>query len=103
MTGFYRDGFCRTGAADVGQHTVCVRVSDLFLKFSQLRGNDLSTPRPEYGFPGLQDGDQWCLCVERWREALDAGCAPAVILEACQIAALEFVDLEQLRAHAFAE
>jgi uncharacterized protein (DUF2237 family) len=102
MTGFYRDGFCRTGAADVGQHTVCVRVSADFLEFSQSRGNDLSTPRPEYEFPGLKDGDQWCLCVERWREALEAGCAPPVILEACHIAALEFVELEQLKAHSFA-
>ena len=100
MTGFYRDGYCRTGAEDVGQHTVCVRVTARFLAFSQSRGNDLSTPRPEYGFPGLVEGDQWCLCVERWREALEAGCAPAVRLEACHIAALEFVDLDQLKAHA---
>jgi uncharacterized protein (DUF2237 family) len=81
---------------------VCTRVSTEFLEFSRSRGNDLSTPRPEFGFPGLQDGDQWCLCVERWREALDAGCAPPVVLEACHIAALEFVDLEQLKAHAHA-
>lgn len=100
LTGFYRDGYCRTGSEDRGQHTVCIRVTDEFLEFSRSRGNDLSTPHLEFEFPGLQDGDQWCLCVERWREALDAGCAPAVILEACQISALEFVDLEQLRAHA---
>lgn len=100
MTGFYRDGYCRTGAEDRGRHTVCVRVTDEFLEFSRSKGNDLSTPHPEFAFPGLQEGDQWCLCVERWREALEAGCAPAVILEACHISALEFVDLEQLRARA---
>jgi hypothetical protein len=74
-------------------------VSAAFLRFSKSRGNDLSTPRPEYEFPGLKDGDKWCLCVERWKEALEAGCAPAVILEACHISALEFVDLADLKAH----
>jgi uncharacterized protein (DUF2237 family) len=98
LTGSYRDGFCRTGPGDVGQHTVCVRVTAEFLAFSRARGNDLSTPRPEYQFPGLEPGDQWCLCVERWAEALRAGCAPQVILEACHIAALEFVDLADLKA-----
>ncbi len=101
MTGFYRDGYCRTGAEDLGLHTVCAVVSDSFLKFSKARGNDLSTPRPEYEFPGLKNGDKWCLCVERWKEALDAGCAPSVVLEACHISALEFVDLADLKAHAF--
>lgn len=100
VTGFYRDGYCRTGPGDHGKHTVCVRVTGEFLEFSLLQGNDLSTPRPEYQFPGLSEGDQWCVCVERWREALEAGCAPPVILEACHISALEFVDLEQLQAHA---
>ena len=100
MTGFYRDGFCRTGADDRGLHTVCVQVTDEFLKFSLLKGNDLTTPRPEYDFPGLVDGDRWCLCVQRWQEAFVAGCAPAVILEACHISALEWVDLESLKAHA---
>ncbi len=100
LTGFYRDGYCRTGADDHGLHTVCAVVSDAFLRFSKSRGNDLSTPRPEYEFPGLKDGDKWCLCVERWKEALEAGCAPAVILEACHISALEFVDLADLKAHA---
>jgi uncharacterized protein (DUF2237 family) len=100
LTGFYRDGYCRTGADDLGLHTVCAVVSDSFLRFSKARGNDLSTPRPEYEFPGLSDGDKWCLCVERWKEALEAGCAPSVVLEACHISALEFVDLADLKAHA---
>jgi len=101
MTGFYRDGYCRTGADDLGLHTVCAVVSDAFLRFSKARGNDLSTPRPEYEFPGLSAGDKWCLCVERWKEALEEGCAPTVVLEACHISALEFVDLADLKAHAF--
>ena len=99
-TGFYRDGYCRTGVDDLGKHTVCAVVTDDFLKFSRARGNDLSTPRPDYEFPGLKDGDKWCLCVERWQEAFEAGCAPKVILEACHISALEFVDLEDLKSHA---
>ena len=103
LTGFYRDGYCRTGADDLGLHTVCAVVTDSFLKFSKSRGNDLSTPRPEFEFPGLQPGDRWCLCVERWREAFEAGCAPAVILNACHISALEFVDLDHLKSHAHAE
>jgi uncharacterized protein (DUF2237 family) len=99
-TGFYRDGFCRTGPDDHGLHTVCTRVTEEFLDFSRHRGNDLTSPRPEYDFPGLVPGDQWCLCVERWKEALDADCAPPVILEACHLSALEFVDLSDLMAHA---
>lgn len=100
ITGFYRDGYCRTGPEDVGLHTVCVRVTDEFLEFSMSRGNDLTTPFPAYDFPGLKHGDRWCLCVERWVEALEAGVAPPVVLEACHISALEFVDLEHLKAHA---
>lgn len=99
-TGFYRDGYCRTGPEDLGLHTVCARMTAKFLEFSRLRGNDLSTPVPEFGFMGLVDGDYWCLCVQRWAEALRAGCAPPVVLEACHISALEFVDLEDLKAHA---
>lgn len=99
-TGFFRDGYCRTGASDHGLHTVCARVTREFLRYSLARGNDLVTPRPEYDFPGLSEGDHWCLCVERWREALAAGCAPSVVLEACHISALEYVDLEDLKAHA---
>ena len=76
LTGFYRDGHCRTGPQDHGRHLVCAEVTDAFLAFSRSRGNDLSTPRPEYEFPGLKDGDRWCLCALRWREAYEAGCAP---------------------------
>jgi uncharacterized protein (DUF2237 family) len=100
MTGFYRDGCCRTGPDDVGLHLVCVEVTDEFLTFSRDRGNDLSTPNPTYQFPGLISGDRWCLCVERWKEALEVGAAPAVVLGATHISALEFVDLEDLQAHA---
>jgi len=81
-TGFYRTGCCETGPEDVGVHTVCVEVTREFLAFSKARGNDLSTPRPEYGFPGLSAGDRWCLCAARWQEALDAGVAPRVVLAA---------------------
>ncbi|MCW5938573.1 MAG: DUF2237 domain-containing protein [Fimbriimonadaceae bacterium] len=100
MTGFFRDGCCETGPADYGQHTVCVVVTGNFLAFSKSRGNDLSTPRPEFNFPGLQPGDRWCVCVERWAEALEAGHAPLVVLAATHLAALEFVDLANLKAHA---
>ncbi len=100
MTGFYRDGFCRTGAGDVGLHTVCAQVTGDFLEFSRRMGNDLSTPRPEWDFPGLRPGDRWCLCVNRWREALEAGKAPPVLLESTHESALEFVDLEVLQRHA---
>lgn len=100
MTGFYRDGFCKTGPGDTGLHTVCVQVTDEFLQFSREQGNDLSTPVPEWDFPGLVSGDRWCLCVSRWKEALDAGRAPQVCLAATHISALEFVDLEDLKQHA---
>ena len=100
MTGFYRDGCCRTGADDVGLHLVCIEATDEFLAFSKARGNDLSTPNPLYHFPGLHSGDRWCLCVERWKEALDAGMAPMIVLEATHMSALEFVDLEDLQAYA---
>jgi len=100
MTGFYRDGLCRTGPEDIGLHTVCARMTAEFLAFSKEAGNDLSTPRPEYEFPGLAPGDCWCLCVTRWRDALEAGKAPQVVLEATHMSALEFVELEDLRAHA---
>ena len=103
ITGFYRDGFCRTGPGDHGLHTVCVEVTDAFLDFSRARGNDLTTPIPEYDFPGLVAGDRWCLCVTRWKEALEAGVAPSVALGATHISALEFVSLEDLQAHALAE
>ena len=100
MTGFYRDGCCNTGAGDTGLHVVCAEVSEEFLKFSRLRGNDLATPNPMFQFPGLQPGDRWCLCVLRWREALEAGVAPRVVLQSTHISSLEFVDLADLQAHA---
>jgi uncharacterized protein (DUF2237 family) len=100
MTGFFRDGCCRSGAEDLGLHLVCAQVTDEFLAFSKRRGNDLITPVPQYQFPGLKSGDRWCLCVLRWREALEAGVAPPVVLESTHISTLEFVDLEDLQAHA---
>jgi hypothetical protein len=100
MTGFFRDGCCNTGADDAGVHTVCARVTAEFLTFSKDQGNDLSTPRPEYGFAGLQPGDAWCLCATRWRDAYDAGVAPPVVLAATHIHTLEWVDMAALTAHA---
>ena len=100
MTGFYRDGYCRTGQDDVGRHTVCILATDEFLEFSKAAGNDLSTPRPEYAFPGVKDGDKWCLCVTRWQEALEADRAPMVDLEATHESALEVVRLEDLKRFA---
>jgi len=100
MTGFYRDGCCNTGRDDAGLHLVCTIVTDEFLEFSQSRGNDLSTPIPEYQFPGLVQGDRWCLCVLRWKEAFQAGVAPQVVLAATHISTLEFVDLSDLTNHA---
>lgn len=101
LTGFYRDGCCHTGADDVGTHVVCARVTADFLAFSQAVGNDLSTPRPEWRFVGLKPGDRWCLCVRRWKEALTAGVAPPVVLEATHASTLQFVDIETLRQHAW--
>ena len=83
VTGFYRNGCCETGPHDVGMHTVCAVMTAEFLAFSKAMGNDLSTPRPEFAFPGLKPGDRWCLCAPRWKEALDAGMAPQLVLEAC--------------------
>ena len=100
LTGFFRDGYCRTGPGDVGLHTVCVKVTREFLDFSVLDGNDLVTPHPEWGFPGLEPGDKWCVCVTRWKDALEHDVAPPVVLEATHSSALEFVTLEQLQAHA---
>ena len=100
LTGFYRDGCCNTGPEDQGSHTVCAVVTAEFLRFSAERGNDLSTPRPEFGFPGLEPGDRWCLCAPRWQEALLAGCAPLVSLEATEEAALQSCSLEDLERHA---
>ncbi|MFC7691016.1 DUF2237 family protein [Paeniroseomonas aquatica] len=100
LTGFYRDGCCNTGPEDLGLHVVCVELTAEFLAFSKGRGNDLSTPMPEYGFPGLRPGDRWCLCAARWEEARRSGRAPRVLLEATHIAALEICGLDDLKAHA---
>ena len=100
-TGFYRDGCCATGPEDIGSHTVCSIMTADFLEFSLLVGNDLSTPRPEWGFPGLSPGDRWCVCAGRWLEAFKAGRAPTVVLGATHAQALEIVPIEALIAHAF--
>jgi uncharacterized protein (DUF2237 family) len=100
MTGFYRDGCCNTGPQDAGSHTVCVEVTDAFLQYSRFRGNDLSTPRPEFGFPGLKEGDRWCLCAARWLEAYQQDMAPRVFLRRTHRRALETVPLEVLRKFA---
>ncbi|MEM8996649.1 MAG: DUF2237 domain-containing protein [Acidobacteriota bacterium] len=102
VTGFYRDGCCATGPDDLGRHVVCAVVTAEFLAYSRSQGNDLITPRPEFSFPGLEPGDRWCLCVSRWREALEAGVAPPVVLEATHEAALREVDLQDLEAHVHA-
>ena len=99
-TGFFRDGCCNTGPEDRGRHTVCARMTAEFLAFSRARGNDLSTPRPEFGFAGLKAGDRWCLCAARWVEALEAGVAPKVALGATHRSVLRLVPLEVLKAHA---
>ena len=96
LTGFYRDGCCRTGPEDVGSHTVCAVVSAEFLAHQQLVGNDLSTPRPEYGFPGLRAGDRWCVCASRWRQAYEVGVAPAVLLAGTHERAIETVSYTHL-------
>jgi len=100
VTGFYRDGCCNTGYEDVGIHVVCAKMTREFLAFSKKRGNDLSTPAPEHGFPGLKPGDRWCLCAGRWKEALDAGVAPPVILQATHEETLAIVPLAVLKRHA---
>ncbi len=99
-TGFYRTGSCHTGPEDVGSHTVCVEVTEAFLAFSKARGNDLSTPMPQFGFPGLKPGDRWCLCALRWQEAFEAGAAPRVVLQATHERALEVVALDDLKRFA---
>lgn len=100
LTGFRRDGCCTADAQDVGTHLVCARVTEAFLKFSVARGNDLVTPRPDYRFAGLKPGDRWCLCARRWLEALQAGVAPPVVLEATNRLVLGIVSLDQLQQHA---
>ncbi|WP_008307767.1 DUF2237 family protein [Leptolyngbya sp. PCC 6406] len=100
MTGFYRDGCCHTGAEDHGLHVVCAQMTESFLSYTRAQGNDLSTPVPAYNFPGLKPGDRWCLCATRWREALNDGVAPPVVLAATHLAALEILEIIDLRAHA---
>lgn len=95
-TGFHRDGFCRVDSDDLGNHSVCTIMTKKFLEFSLSQGNDLSTPRPEFGFPGLKPGDRWCLCAARWQEAFEAGVAPPVVLESTSEAALEVIRMEIL-------
>ena len=100
LTGFFRDGCCNTAPEDRGLHAVCTRVTAEFLEFSRSRGNDLTTPMPEFGFPGLKPGDQWCLCAARWQEALEAGAAPRVVLRATHAATLRLVKLADLKKYA---
>lgn len=97
MTGFFRDGCCNTGPQDIGRHVLCAQVTDEFLEFSKSKGNDLSTPRPEFGFDGLKSGDRWCLCADRWQEALEEGKAPRVVLQSTHEKCLEHVALEDLK------
>lgn len=98
LTGFFRTGACDTGPEDTGRHVICGHLTEEFLQFSKERGNDLMTPRPEWGFPGLKDGDRWCLCAMRWKEAFEAGKACPVYLESTHASALEYVSLENLRS-----
>ncbi|MDX1587680.1 MAG: DUF2237 domain-containing protein [Oleiphilaceae bacterium] len=100
VTGFYRDGCCHVGEDDLGVHGVCAEMTREFLELSRSQGNDLSTPRPEFGFPGLRPGDRWCLCASRWQQALEAGAAPRIVLQATHEAALDYSRLEDLKRHA---
>jgi uncharacterized protein (DUF2237 family) len=103
MTGFYRDGFCRTNAQDQGRHVICAIMTEPFLRFTRSRGNDLTTPYPEFQFPGLKPGDRWCLCALRWLEAYEAGMAPPVLLACTHERALQYVTIDMLRELAFEE
>ncbi|HUB46563.1 MAG TPA: DUF2237 domain-containing protein [Acetobacteraceae bacterium] len=100
LTGFFRNGCCDTSPEDAGSHTVCAVMTDEFLAFSKATGNDLSTPRPKFGFDGLKPGNRWCLCAPRWQEALDAGRAPKVVLRATEMGALQWCALDDLKRHA---
>ncbi|MHB1051986.1 MAG: DUF2237 family protein [Thiobacillus sp.] len=99
MTGFVRDGLCHTGQEDIGSHTICVQMTDAFLQYSLNRGNDLVSPAPEYDFPGLREGDRWCMCATRWLAAAEDGVAPPVILEATHIRALQVTTMADLEYH----
>ena len=100
LTGFTRSGSCETGPSDLGSHTVCTQVTPEFLQYSKSQGNDLITPVPEFEFPGLKPGDRWCVCAARWREAMEAGCAPKVALRATHERALRVVGIDELKSHA---
>ena len=101
LTGYFRDGYCHTNTSDYGTHVVCARITEEFLTFTKSKGNDLSTPIPFYNFPGLKSGDQWCLCALRWKEAMEAGVAPPVVLESTNIVALRYIEIQDLLDHAF--
>lgn len=103
MTGWFRNGCCETGQGDMGMHVICCRVTEEFLEFSKSAGNDLSTPVPEFNFPGLKPGDQWCVCAARWKEAYEAGMACGVVLAATHMSTLEFVSLDELKEYAVDE
>jgi len=100
ITGYFRDGYCRTDSSDLGRHIVCAIMTEEFLEFTKNQGNDLSTPMPEYGFPGLKPGDQWCLCALRWKDACEEGVAPPVKLASCEDSALRLIPLTILKQHA---
>ena len=100
LTGYFRDGYCRTDKLDYGSHTVCAIVTEEFLEFSKRKGNDLTTPHQEHLFPGLKPGDKWCLCALRWKEAFESGCAPKVELESTDEKALEYININDLISHA---
>ncbi|MFT6334354.1 MAG: hypothetical protein ACI86M_000148 [Saprospiraceae bacterium] len=102
LTGYYRDGFCNTGVSDYGVHTVCAIMTEEFLAYTSSCGNDLSTPKPAYGFPGLKPGDGWCLCVSRWKESMEKGMAPPVILEGCHEKSLTVVSFDDLKKYEYA-
>ncbi|MGR5117944.1 DUF2237 family protein [Vibrio astriarenae] len=100
MTGYFRDGYCKTDVNDFGRHVICAEVTEAFLEYTKNQGNDLSTPLPEYGFKGLSPGDRWCLCAQRWKEAWEAGCAPLVVLSSCEESSLDIVPMEVLELYA---
>ena len=99
LTGFFRDGYCHTDGSDVGRHVICAVMTEDFLAFTKAQGNDLSTPRLEFGFAGLTPGDRWCLCAERWKEAWQAGCAPLVVLPSCEQSALAIIPIDVLEMY----
>ncbi|MEL6555367.1 MAG: DUF2237 domain-containing protein [Cyanobacteria bacterium J06621_11] len=103
MTGFFRDGSCHTNSQDTGAHVVCAEMTEAFLSYTKAQGNDLSTPRPESDFPGLKPGDRWCVCATRWKEALDDGVAPPVVLSATNARSVRYISVDDLKANAVEE